>query len=92
VGCAGLRWKPGYGEIKRMWVAPRARGLGIGRRLLEQVEELTERRGLPAIRLDTNKALAEAQALYRKHGYREIAPYSNEPYAHFWFEKVLGGG
>ena len=92
VGCAGLRWKPGYGEIKRMWVAPRARGLGIGRRLLERVEELTERRGLPAIRLDTNKALAEAQALYRKHGYREIAPYSNEPYAHFWFEKVLGGG
>jgi hypothetical protein len=42
-----------------------------------------------AIRLDTNRALPEARALYRKSGYGEIARYSDNPYAHHWFEKRL---
>jgi DNA-binding MarR family transcriptional regulator/ribosomal protein S18 acetylase RimI-like enzyme len=86
VGCGGLRFKEGFGEIKRMWVASSARGLGVGRRILETLEEHARGRDLAVVRLETNKSLKEAQALYRKSGYREIAPYNDEPYAHHWFE------
>lgn len=90
VGCAGLRLGPGYAEVKRMWVAPEARGLGIGRRLLERLEELTRRRRRPVLRLETNRALPEARQLYRSHGFREVPPFNDEPYAHYWFEKAMG--
>jgi DNA-binding MarR family transcriptional regulator/GNAT superfamily N-acetyltransferase len=89
VGCGGLRCYGNVGEIKRMWVDPSARGLGIGRRLLERLEQLGRRRGLRCLRLETNKALTEAQALYRSSGYRETARFNDEPYAHYWFEKRL---
>jgi DNA-binding MarR family transcriptional regulator len=89
VGCGGLRCYARVGEIKRMWVDPSARGLGIGRRLLERLEQLGRRRGLRRLRLETNKALTEAQALYRSSGYRETARFNEEPYAHYWFEKRL---
>lgn len=89
VGCAGLRFGPGYAEVKRMWVAPEARGLGIGRRLLERLEELTRRRRRPILRLETNRALPEAQQLYRSHGFREVPPFNDEPYAQVWFEKAM---
>lgn len=91
VACGGLRTlEPGVGEIKRMWVAPDARGLGLARRLLAALEDEARALGLSRIRLDTNRVLAEAQALYRKAGYREIARFNDNPYAHFWFEKALG--
>ena len=45
--------------------------------------------GLTKLRLETNRALTEAQALYRAEGYREVAPFNAEPYAHHWFEKRL---
>jgi ribosomal protein S18 acetylase RimI-like enzyme/DNA-binding MarR family transcriptional regulator len=90
VGCGGLRTlEPRVGEIKRMWVAPGARGLGIGRRLLRELERVARRRGLRTIRLDTNESLKEALELYRSSGYREIGRYNNNPYAHHWFGKVL---
>lgn len=90
VGCAGLRaLAPGVGEIKRMWVAPAARGRGIGRAFLRALEEEARRRGLRALRLDTNESLTEALALYRASGYREIARFNDNPYAHHWFEKPL---
>lgn len=89
VGCAGLRFGPGYAEVKRMWVAPEARGLGIGRRLLEQLEALTRRHRRPVLRLETNRALPEARQLYRSHGFREVPPFNDEPYAHYWFEKAM---
>ena len=92
VGCAGLRaLEPGIGEIKRMWVAPAARSRGIGRRFLGELEQLGRRRGMRALRLDTNESLAEALRLYRSCGYREIAPFNDNPYAHHWFEKLLAG-
>lgn len=72
VGCGALRTlEPGLGEIKRMWIAPDARGLGLGRRLLAELERIAKRRRMRAIRLDTNESLAEALALYRSAGYRE---------------------
>jgi ribosomal protein S18 acetylase RimI-like enzyme len=90
VGCAGLRTlEPGIGEIKRMWVAPGARGLGIGRRLLNELERVARRRRLHAVRLDTNGSLKEALQLYRSSGYREIARFNDNRYAQHWFEKEL---
>ncbi len=90
VGCGALKCHPTHGEIKRMWVATSARGLGIGRRILHRLEELARERRLPLLRLETNKALLEAHALYRSSGYREVSRFNDEPYAHHWFEKQLG--
>ena len=52
-------------------------------------ERLARRRRIPLLRLETNKALSEAQALYRSSGYREVSPFNDEPYAHHWFQKRL---
>lgn len=81
---------PRVGYLKRMWVAESARGLGLGRRLLEALEAETRVLGLTTLRLETNKALKEAIALYRSAGYRQVRPFNNEPYATHWFEKRLG--
>ena len=76
-------------ELKRLWVAPAARGLGIGRRLLAALEDRVAATGVRTVRLDTNRALTEAIALYRSAGYREVGRFNDEPYAHHWFEKRL---
>jgi GNAT superfamily N-acetyltransferase/DNA-binding MarR family transcriptional regulator len=80
---------PRVGWLKRMWVAPSARGIGLGRRLLEALEDAARTLGANRIRLDTNKALKEAIALYRSAGYRQVAPFNAERYATHWFEKRL---
>ena len=72
-----------------MWVAPTARGLGIGRRILTALEAETARRGSRVLRLETNGSLTEAIALYRSSGYAEVDAFNDEPYAHHWFEKRL---
>lgn len=90
VGCAGLKLPPtAPAEIKRMWVAPRARGLGLARRFLAELEALALRHGRDVVRLDTNKALTEAIALYHSCGFEEVPAFNDEPYAHHWFEKRL---
>jgi len=89
VGCGALKCHAAYGEIKRMWVAPAARGLGLGTRILLRLEDLARERRLPLLRLETNKSLIEAQSLYRRHGFREVPAFNDEPYAHHWFEKPL---
>ena len=91
VGCGALKFHgDAPAEIKRMWVAPTARGLGLGRRLLDDLEAHAAARGVRALRLETNRALGEAIGLYRSAGYREVAAFNEEPYAHHWFEKTLG--
>ncbi|MEV7792116.1 helix-turn-helix domain-containing GNAT family N-acetyltransferase [Streptomyces sp. NPDC087512] len=93
VGCAGLKLPAGApAEIKRLWVAPAARGLGLARRLLSDLEERAVRHGSDRVRLDTNKALEAATRLYRTSGYTEVPAFNDEPYAHHWFEKRLTGG
>jgi GNAT superfamily N-acetyltransferase len=90
VGCGALKFhgrKPA--EIKRMWVAPSTRGLGVGRRLLADLETRARDHGCGAVRLDTNRTLTEAIAMYRSSGYVEIEPFNDEPYAQHWFEKRL---
>ena len=90
VGCGGFkRIDKTTGEVKRVWTAPHARGLGVARRVLRTLEAAAREKGLKSLRLDTNRALTEAHALYRSEGYREIARFSDNPYADHWFEKRL---
>lgn len=89
VGCSGLILYPEAPVVKRMWVAPEARGLGLGRRLLLELERLARDTGARLIRLETNRVLTEAIQLYRSSGYREVPPFNDEIYAHHWFDKPL---
>ena len=92
VGCGALRtFDRGVGEIKRLWISPDARGLGLGRRLLEELERTARKYKMHAVRLDTNESLHEAIRLYQTAGYREIDRFNDNPYAHHWFEKTLMG-
>lgn len=88
VGCGAVKATgPGIGEIKRMWVAPGARGLGIAQRLLDALEAQAVAMGMDTLQLDTNRSLVEARALYLRNGYREIPAYNDNPYADHWFRK-----
>jgi GNAT superfamily N-acetyltransferase len=90
VGCGAIRTlSPGVGEIKRMWVSPRVRGMGVGRRLLQELELFARNRQWRTVRLDTNASLNEAIGLYLRSGYHEIARFNDNPYAQRWFEKTL---
>ena len=82
----------GERELKRMWVAPSARGLGVGRRLLAELESRPAAAGAGTVRLETSGALVEAIAMHRSAGYREVGAFNDEPYAHHWFEKRLSTG
>ena len=91
VGCGALKFRgDGPADIKRMWVSPSVRGLGLGRRILAELEADARARGARLVRLETNRTLTEAIALYRTSGYREVPAFNAEPYAHHWFEKKLG--
>lgn len=90
VGCGALKF---HGrepcELKRMWISRDVRGLGLGRRLLAELEEVARRAGARIVHLETNRNLTEAISLYRASGYREVPAFNAEPYAHHWFEKRL---
>jgi DNA-binding MarR family transcriptional regulator len=90
VGCGAVKHHDDApSEIKRMWVPDQARGLGIGRRLLAELEAEAARSGARSARLETNRALTEAIAMYRSAGYVEVPAFNDEPFAHHWFEKRL---
>lgn len=90
IGCVGLKGTDhGYAEVKRLWVAPAARGLRLGRRLMDTVESAARELGIALLRLDTNSALPEAGQLYRTTGWREISRYNDDPYPDLFFEKRL---
>jgi len=90
VGCGGFkRDTPEAAYLKRMWVAPEARGLGLGKRLLAALEEKARALGYRKVRLETERSLTEAQQLYRSSGYVEVPSFNDELYAHHWFEKTL---
>jgi GNAT superfamily N-acetyltransferase len=90
VGCGGFKQDAAdTAYLKRMWVAPEARGLGLGKRLLLALEEKARALGYARVRLETEQSLSEAQQLYRSSGYLEVPPFNDELYAHHWFEKAL---
>ena len=90
LGCVALtRDGPASGEVKRLWVAPTARGMGLGSRLMAGIETHARALGLTRLRLDTNATLAEAIAMYRRLGWLDTPRYNDNPYAQCWFAKTL---
>jgi putative acetyltransferase len=92
IGCGAVKIMPeGYGEIKRMYVRPEARGKGIGGQILIALELYLEDRGIPVARLETGIANPEALGLYAKLGYARSTPfgsYADDPLSVF-MEKRL---
>jgi DNA-binding MarR family transcriptional regulator/ribosomal protein S18 acetylase RimI-like enzyme len=91
VGCGALKLHTDtrIAEIKRMWTSPELRGLGLGRRILVQLAEEAQARGISTLRLETNHTLTEARRLYETSGFVEVQAFNNESYAHHWFERDL---
>ncbi|MCX5512436.1 PadR family transcriptional regulator [Kaistia algarum] len=90
LGCVGLKGNGGaIGEVKRLWVAPSARGLGLARRLMQEAEAVARSLGMARLRLDTNRALPEARRLYETSGWTEIPRFNDDPYPDAFFEKRL---
>jgi DNA-binding MarR family transcriptional regulator/GNAT superfamily N-acetyltransferase len=90
IGCVGLKGtRSDVAEIKRLWVAPSARGLGLARRLMTAAEDVARPLSIKILRLDTNSALPEAQQLYRRTGWKEIDRFNDDPYPDTFFEKRL---
>jgi ribosomal protein S18 acetylase RimI-like enzyme len=90
IGCGAVKHHRGAPtEITRMWISPSARGLGLGRRLLEHLEAAARASGATAARIETSATLTEALALYRSTGWVEVPAFNDEPFADHWFEKSL---
>ena len=90
IGCGAVKHHAGAPtEIKRMWIAPAARGLGLGRRLLDALEACALAGGARSARIETSAVLTEALALYRSTGWVEVPAFNDEPFADHWFEKTL---
>ncbi|HET6818215.1 MAG TPA: GNAT family N-acetyltransferase [Mycobacteriales bacterium] len=90
IGCGGVKLLDAQtAEIKRMWLAPSARGRGLGRVLLEALENAARELGATEGRLDTNASLESALALYERSGWQPVSPYNDNSYATHWFRKTL---
>jgi DNA-binding MarR family transcriptional regulator/GNAT superfamily N-acetyltransferase len=88
IGCGAVKLHGrGPCEIKRMWVADSARGLGLGRRLLAELEAAALEGGAKVAHIETNHTLTEAIGLYLSSGWVEVPPFNEEPFADHWFEK-----
>jgi GNAT superfamily N-acetyltransferase len=90
VGCGAVKHHVGApAEIKRMWIAPHARGRGLGRRLLKTLEACAHEGGAEIAHIETSGVLTEAMALYRSTGWVEVPAFNGEPFADHWLEKPL---
>ena len=94
IGCGGIRRLPGTPrtryEVKHLWLAPSARGRGLGRQLLAELERRADAFGAAEVVVDTNDSLAAAGGLYRSSGYESIPAYNDNPNATTWYRKALG--
>ena len=94
-GCGGIRAlapSPSGAaryEVKHVWVRPEFRGRGLGAELLAELEQRARQFGAAEVVLDTNTSQAAAARLYARSGYREIAPYNDNPNATTWYAKSL---
>ncbi|OCL06110.1 N-acetyltransferase [Glonium stellatum] len=81
VGCVALRPidPPGCCEMKRLYVAPEGRGLGLGKALVNAIIDVAMALGYREIRLDTLPSMRKAVAIYEKAGFMRIEPYYDTP-------------
>jgi GNAT superfamily N-acetyltransferase len=90
VGCAGLkRLDARTAEIKRIYVAPEARGAGVARALIGGLETAAREAGYDTVRLDTGAKQKASVGLFRSSGYKPIDDYNGNPVAAYWFEKRI---
>jgi DNA-binding MarR family transcriptional regulator/GNAT superfamily N-acetyltransferase len=90
IGCGAVKHHPDApAEIKRMWIAPQARGLGLGRRLLDTLEACAKAGGARVAHIETSAVLSEALSLYRSTGWVEVQPFNDEPFADHWLVKAF---
>jgi DNA-binding MarR family transcriptional regulator/GNAT superfamily N-acetyltransferase len=90
VGCGAVKHHADRpAEIKRMWIDATARGIGLGRRLLQTLEACALAGGAHVAHIETSAVLVEALSLYRSTGWVEVPPFNDEPFADYWFEKAL---
>jgi GNAT superfamily N-acetyltransferase len=91
-GCGGVKLMANdYGEVKRMFVRPTYRGLGLGNRILDRLAEHTRANGIKVLRLETGIYQREAISLYEKYGFNRREPfgdYQEDPLS-IYFEKIL---
>ena len=91
-GCGGVQiYDQEYGELKRMYVRPQFRGLGLGRQILAHLQDAAREQGVPLLRLETGIHQKEAIALYERFGFRQIRPfgaYQEDPLSLFYEKKV----
>ncbi len=79
LGCVALAIKDGYGELKSMFVDPKARGRGIAEALIVQLEAIARGEGLAILRLETGHLLDAAHRLYERHGFTRRGPFGDYP-------------
>jgi len=90
VACGALkRVDQDVADIKHVWVSESIRGRGVGAGLMTALEQRAVVEGFSSVRLDTNRNLVEAIAMYRSRGYSEVSAFNEEFYAHHWFTKTL---
>ena len=77
LGCVALANKGDYGEIKSMFVDPKARGKGIAHHLMRQVETEARAQNLATVKLETGDKLQQAHSLYKAHGYIDCGPFGD---------------
>jgi GNAT superfamily N-acetyltransferase len=90
IGCGGVRALDAHRfELKHLYIRPQARGHGLGRQLLTELENRASAFGATEFVLDTNASLVAAGNLYRSSGYRNIERYNDHPNATDWFHKTV---
>lgn len=95
LGCGGIRrlGSDGSGgprfEVKHLYLRPAARGRGLGRAMLAELESRALAFGATELVLDTNASLEAAGGLYRSSGFTDIPAYNDNPNATNWYRKVL---
>lgn len=77
LGCVAIKRHRDFAELKSLFVAPEARGLGLGQRLLAHAERVAAENGLAVIRLETGDRLMAATALYERQGYVRRGPFGS---------------
>ena len=90
VGCCGIRYiDADTAELTRVFVAPQARGRGLARLFIDELESIARGTGRTVIRLDVRSDLVEARGLYARLGFREVPAFNDSPYAGYWMAKNL---